>query len=171
MKIIPLLPVALLAGCTSAPLPEGYKGPLAKIHDTSTRISSTEVYFCRLTDVDGRRVAADADQDVPAQRCLLSIEGIDHDAFDILGYILGMQHVDGQVVVTLESGREYYVRGRLSESGSGLTLAVWLEDDTHRRVSAEVQRFIRAPPDPPERFPPIQDWVVRPHYPRSIQNQ
>lgn len=144
--------IVLLAGCASTPPPAAkvYRGPVTRVHDTATAVSSSETYFFRLAEVNDHAVQQNSGNNanpesaagmarsrvtsshfVPAQPCLLTIEGIDHDTTDVLGRIFGMPRVLGYVEVNLESGKEYFVRGDFS----GNPIAVWVEDGAGNRVS------------------------------------
>ncbi len=147
----------LLAGCVSAPMPvpADYHGPLVRIGDTSTDVSSTKVRFFQLAKVDGRTVETSSvatfranygrgfamdppvlSREVPATACVLSIEGVTHVAADILAFGGGMYHVDGDVTITLEPGKAYYVKGTLDKN----YYAVWLEDADGHIVSNKVEK-------------------------------
>ncbi|MBN1379713.1 MAG: hypothetical protein JXA04_10825 [Gammaproteobacteria bacterium] len=86
-----------LFGCAVNPIPKGYDGPLATIHDTSELVKDTKVYFYQLSKIDGKTVetsssrtasvnygrgfAMDAvtiNRQVPAKESKLRIEGITH---------------------------------------------------------------------------------------------
>ncbi|HTQ32385.1 MAG TPA: hypothetical protein VMI53_14330 [Opitutaceae bacterium] len=152
----PLPLIVLLAGCASTPKPasevyRGPQGPQARVIDTATPISPSETIFCRLAQVDGRVVPAGASENtvptsaraagvrpshaVPAQRCLLTLEGTDYGTYDIVGRIFGMPRVEGTIPVNLQSGQEYFVKGQIS----GGDLVVWLEDRAGNHVSLTVR--------------------------------
>lgn len=157
-RLIALVAVFVaLAGCVSAPMPvpTGYSGPLARISDTSTPVSSTKIYFFELSSVDGRPVQTSVastytanqgrgfymepkleTRDVPALKCVLKIEGVTYVAADILAFGGGMYHVEGDVTVTLEPDKTYFVKGELSKEYS----AVWLEDASGNVVSTKVEK-------------------------------
>lgn len=152
-----LLNLLVLSGCVSAPapVPAGYNGPLAAIADTSNPVSSTKIQFFQLAAVDGRTVRTSSaatyqqnygkgfymepvleTRDVPAQECILHLEGVTHVAADILAFGGGMFHVKGDVKVALEQGKKYFVMGELSKE----YCAVWLEDAAGQPVSPKVEK-------------------------------
>lgn len=147
----------LLSGCVSAPapVPPGYTGPLAAVVDTSKTVSGTKLQFFQLAAVDGRTVRTSSaatyqqnygkgfymeptleSRDLPAQECLLRLEGVTHVAAPILAFAGGMYHVEGDVKVVLEPGQRYFVKGELSKEYS----AVWLEDAAGNPVSPKVEK-------------------------------
>ena len=155
LAVLALLPI--IAGCVSAPMPipSGYAGPRARVNDTSNSVSSTKIQFFQLAKVDGRSVQTSSattysanygrgfamdpqleSREVPAQTCVLSLEGVTHVAADILAFGGGMYHVEGDVTVTLEPDRPYFVKGALGKDYS----AVWLEDAEGKVVSAKIEK-------------------------------
>lgn len=157
-RIIALVSLmSLFAGCVSAPMPipTGYNGPRAKISDTSSPVSSTKIQFFQLAKVDGRTVQTSSastytanrgrgfamdpileSREVPAGQSSLQIKGVTHVAADILAFGGGMFHVEGDVTVTLEPEKQYFVKGILGKEYS----AVWVEDATGKIVSAKVEK-------------------------------
>jgi hypothetical protein len=146
-----------------APIPEGYTGPRATITDTSEPVSSVKIRFFELAKVDGRKVEGSAEatfranyghgfsmnpivlsREVPAQTCILAIEGVTHVAADILAFGGGMYHVNGEITATLEPGKVYFVKGELSKTYS----AVWLEDAAGHLVSTKIEKGTREKPAP-----------------------
>ncbi len=155
LRIMLLMVTAFLTGCaTNTPIPEGYKGVLATVHDTVKAQDKTLAYFFELTNVDGRSVASSTattmeknygqgfnmapsenSREVPATKSTLSIQGVSHYAAPILA--LGGENyaVKGDVTVDLKPNQHYYVKGSLGKSYS----AVWLEDSKGRMVSEKIQ--------------------------------
>ena len=165
VKTVLLLSMILLAGCatTPEPLAKNYAGPQARIHDTAAPVSFSETGYFQLTAVNGHNVPTKLAETatapllpafagrrgespllVPAGQCLLTIEGVDQDAFDLFGHIFGMFHVRGGVTVNLEPGKEYFIRGKTSE----YSIDVWVEDGAGRRISDVIRKTIPPPPDP-----------------------
>ncbi len=149
--------LVFLGGCISAPMPipRDYHGPLAKINDTSSPVSSTKIQFFELAQVDGRAVQTSSastyrknyghgfymepqleSRDVPAKTCVLTIEGVTHVAADILAFGGGMYHIKGDVSVTLEPSKVYSVKGTLTKE----YCAVWLEDSAGHIVSNKIEK-------------------------------
>lgn len=147
----------LLVGCVSAPMPvpSEYHGPLARVGDTSSPISSTKIQFFELAKVDGRVVQTSSvstrsknfgrgfymepqleSREVPAKTCVLTIEGVTHVAADILAFGGGMYHVEGDVTVTLDATKKYLVKGVLSKE----YCAVWLEDSVGNIISSKIEK-------------------------------
>jgi hypothetical protein len=144
------------AGCAAyKPIPEGYKGDLAKVADTYQYVSSTKVYLFQLSEVDNRDVLTSSistyernygqgfsmriameEREVPAAESVLHIEGITYVAAPVLSLFGGMYSVSGEVTVNLEAGKEYFVKGELSE----LYSAVWLEDGDGNMVSEKIEK-------------------------------
>ena len=168
LRCLPLLLVLCLSGCVTAPapIPAGYTGPRATITDTSKPVSSVKICFFEITKVDGRKVDCSAEatfranyghgfsmdpivlsREVPAQACVLAIEGVTYVAADILAFGGGMYHVNGEITATLESGKVYFVKGELSKAYS----AVWLEDAGGHVVSSKIEKGRR---DEPARMAP-----------------
>ncbi len=73
---------------------------------------------------------------VPAQQCVLFLEGVTHVAADILAFGGGLYHVEGEVTVTLQANKVYSVKGILSKKYS----AVWLEDADGHLISAKIEK-------------------------------
>lgn len=159
-RLLSFLLVFMLAGCVTAPAPTppGYSGPLTRINDTANSVSATKIQFFQLAKVDGRNVKTSAlatyqknhgrgfamepvleTREVPAQQCVLLIEGVTHVAADILAFGGGMYHVEGEVTVTLEPGKSYSVKGVLAKEYS----AVWLEDNNGHPVSTKIEKIKR----------------------------
>lgn len=155
-KILILVLSLLMVACVNyQPIPEGYQGPLAMVNDTSTDVSSTKVQFFQLSKVDERNVMTSAGvtyqtnygrgffmdvvttgREVPATECKLHIQGMTHVAAPILAFGGGMYSVEGDVDVTLEDGKDYFVKGELSKEYS----AVWVEDDEGNIISQKVEK-------------------------------
>lgn len=152
-----LLSSIVLAGCVSAPMPvpTGYQGPLARVSDTSNPVSSSKIQFFELAKIDGRPVQTSSattysknqgrgfymepqleSREVPAGACVLTIEGVTHVAADILAFGGGMYHVEGDVTVTLDRDKTYFVKGTLAKDYS----AVWLEDADGHVVSNKIEQ-------------------------------
>jgi hypothetical protein len=140
------------------PIPVGYEGPRAKISDTSTPVSSTKIQFFQLAKVDGREVQTSSastyvrnrghgfamdpkveSREVPARQSILRIEGVTHVAADILAFGGGMYHVEGEVSVSLDADKTYFVKGILAKEYS----AVWVEDATGKLVSTKIEKGVK----------------------------
>lgn len=146
----------ILFGCAgNTPVPDGYKGALATIHDTAKPQDPTKAYFFELVSVDGRTVSSSSTttlqnnygqgfnmaaqenvREVPAAQSVLSIQGVTVFAAPILALGGGDYHIGGNISVNLKPGQHYYVKGVLGKSYS----AVWLEDKEGKTVSEKIQQ-------------------------------
>ena len=156
-KIFITIAVILLASCAGypKPIPDGYRGPLATIYDTKQDVSRTRVYFFELEKVEERLIKTSSwetfeynynkgfkmtaqlnNRKIPAGKTVLTLAGITHVAADILRLTGGMYSVRGDATVTLEEGKKYYVRGKLSRKYS----AVWLEDEDGNIISEKIEK-------------------------------
>lgn len=146
---------AFLVGCVSIEnLPKGYNGPVSQITDTYESVSSTRAYFFELALVDGRNVYASSTftasqnqgkgarmeifstgRPVPSKESVLHLRGVTHVAMPILALGGKMYSVSGDITVSLEAGKEYFVKGELSNQYS----AVWLEDSEGNIVSEKIE--------------------------------
>jgi hypothetical protein len=144
MRRLPLLAILLLLGaCTTAPVPEGYKGPVARINDTSTPRSGTSVDFFYIAEVNGRRIQNSAistrqanygrgfamtpsviGRDIPAEPSTVKIVGRTEHAAPILALMKKVYEVSGETQFTPEANQVYTVKGVLKDDYS----AVWIEN-------------------------------------------
>ncbi len=157
-RILLLVGSVILAGCTTnMPVPEGYKGALAVIHDSVKPQDKTLAYFFELTKVDGRPVTSSTmstrennygqgfhlsstinERQVPAIDSTLSIQALSYYAAPILALGGENYEVRGDVKVSLKPNQHYYVKGDLSKNYS----AVWLEDSNGKIVSEKIQKGV-----------------------------
>ena len=72
---------------------------------------------------------------VPSKESVLHIRGITHVAMPVLALGGEMYSVSGDITVSLEAGKEYFVKGKLSNEYS----AVWLEDSEGNIVSGKIE--------------------------------
>lgn len=144
--------VLVVAGCTTAPIPKDYSGPLATIEDSAMSETDSRAQFYYLSEIGGRRVdnvlgatrQANAGRgfhlspvtyrrDLPAQATSLKLSAR-------VGYGAPIQEMlnaatlysaDRTLNVKLESNKRYVVKGVLNADKQ----EVWLEDqDTGARV-------------------------------------
>ena len=140
---IVLAAIALLAACTTNPIPEGYTGPRARIADSMTGRSVHSVDFFYLSAIDGRSVDNNLSatqtanygrgfqmtpsaygRDVPARPSTYTIVGRTHYAAPILELLNRVYEVSGDVNFTPVPDRSYVVKGVLGDDYS----AVWIEE-------------------------------------------
>jgi hypothetical protein len=133
----------LLAACTTNPVPEGYKGPLAHIADSEVACGKTGADFFFLSEVNGKRIddslAATSmansgrgfamtpvtlGREVPAQPSTFTIIGRTHYAAPIIALFRRVYEVSGETRFTPLPDHSYVVKGVLGENYS----AVWIED-------------------------------------------
>lgn len=135
----------LMAGCTTAPIPKDYSGPLATIQDSARSETGSRAQFYYLSEIDGRRVdnvlgetrkansgrgfslsPVQYRRDVPAQLSKLKIEAR-------VGYGAPIQEMlntatlystERTLNVKLESNKSYVVKGVLTAEKQ----EVWLEE-------------------------------------------
>lgn len=134
---------ALLAACTSNPIPEGYTGPTAHINDSWTALSERAADIFYLAAIDGRQIQNDLavtaganygngfsltpygyGRDVPARAATFTIVGRTHYAAPILEMTNRIFEVRGDIQFAPEPNRSYVVKGKLGNDYS----AVWIED-------------------------------------------
>jgi hypothetical protein len=152
--LIAIAAASLLSACTSSPIPEGYKGPLARIEDSFKRRGWTSADFFYVSKVDGRRIndslAATTQANygqgfqltpeaigraVAAQESTFTIIGRTHYAAPILEIAGTVYQVSGEVKFTPQPDQTYYVRGELGEKYSG----VWIEDAAGVPVTPKIE--------------------------------
>lgn len=138
-----LAALLLLGACTTAPIPDGYKGPTARINDTSTPRSGTSVDFFYIAEVKGRRIQNSATstrqanygrgfamtpsvigRDIPAEPSTVRIIGRTEHAAPILALMNKVYEVSGETQFTPGPNQIYTVKGVLKDDYS----AVWIEN-------------------------------------------
>jgi hypothetical protein len=145
MRRLSLLAVLfLLCACATPPsVPDGYKGPIAHVWDTSNPRSGTSVDFFYIAEVNGRRIDNSLNattransgrgfamapkvitRDIPAEPSKIRLVGRTHHAAPILVLMNKVYEVSGELEFTPEPDAYYYVRGVLKDDYS----AVWLEN-------------------------------------------
>lgn len=146
---------AALTGCAAYEhsLPEGYKGPVATLHDSSGPVESRKADLFFVTQIDGRKVKDSLtetiarnqgrgfslspfmlDHDVPAKPLLVSLSGITHYAAPILALTGKVYQVEGTVSFTPDANRDYVVKGSLGPDAT----AVWIEEQDTGKIVARV---------------------------------
>jgi hypothetical protein len=146
---------ALLAACTTNPIPEGYRGPTAHVTDSWTRRGDHSADFFYVAAIDGRQIQNDLSlteganygngfsltpfgygRNVPAGPAAFTIVGRTHYAAPILEMMNRVYEVRGAVHFTPEPDHSYIVTGKLGDDYS----AVWIEDaTTGQPVTAKVE--------------------------------
>jgi len=144
----------VLGACTTAPVPEGYKGPVARVNDTSTPRSGTSVDFFYLAEVNGRRIETSQTatsqanygrgfamkpmtigRDIPAEPSTVKIVGRTHHAAPILALMNKVYEVSGETQFTPEANQVYTVKGVLRDDYS----AVWIENAAGAVVGQKIE--------------------------------
>ena len=144
----------LLGACTTAPVPEGYKGPVARVNDTSIPRSGTSIDFFYLAEVNGRRIensqtaTSQANygrgfamtprvigRDIPAEPSKVKIVGRTHHAAPILALMNKVYEVSGETEFTPEPNQTYTVKGLLKDDYS----AVWIENAAGAVVGQKIE--------------------------------
>ncbi|HTZ79629.1 MAG TPA: hypothetical protein VMC10_17085 [Stellaceae bacterium] len=152
--LIAIVSVSLLSGCTSSPIPEGYKGPTARIEDSFKKRGWSSADFFYVSKIDGRRIndslAATTQSNygqgfqltpiaigraVAAQESTFTIVGRTHYAAPILELAGTVYQVSGDVKFSPQPDQIYYVRGELDEKYSG----VWIEDAAGTPVTPKIE--------------------------------
>lgn len=144
-----------LCGCANYQhsLPEGYKGPVATIHDSAGPMESKKADLFFVTQVDGRKVKDSLTEtiirnqgrgfslspfmlvhDVPAKPILVSLSGITHYAAPILALTGTVYQVEGTVSFAPEANKDYIVKGSL---GPEMT-SVWIEEQGSGKIVGRV---------------------------------
>jgi hypothetical protein len=146
---------ALLAACTSNPVPEGYRGPTARVADSWVGRGDHSADFFYVAAIDGRQIQNDLsfteganygngfsltpfsyDRNVPAQAAAFTIVGRTHYAAPLLEMVNRVYEVRGEVHFAPEPNHSYIVTGKLGDGYS----AVWIEDaTTGQPVTARVE--------------------------------
>lgn len=143
LRIGSIVLAALMTGCATNPIPEGYTGPLATIKDTVHSHTASKADFFFVSQVNGKPIddslsatrgrsygrgnymeIAVLDRQVPARAMTLTLVGRTHNAMPISDLMGTVYQVKGDVEVTPEPDHTYVVKGELVENYS----AVWLED-------------------------------------------
>ena len=148
-----LVIVALLSlsGCVTAPIPEGYSGPVATIRDTAVSESGTRAQFYFVSAIDGQPIRTilgatrqansgrgfalspvPFSRDIPAKPTTFTIEGkIGYGApIQEIANMATVYTVQKKVTFTPQSNTTYTVKGTLTADRK----EVWIEDSAGRRV-------------------------------------
>ena len=145
---------ALLGGCMSNPVPEGYTGPVARFQDTMVK-DGNGVDFFYLAKVDGRAVENSLEattqankgmgaymkpvvigRNVLAQPQTFTISGRTHYAAPILAIVQTVHGLSGEIRFAPVAGHVYDVKGVFGDTYS----AVWLEDEqTHAVIDHKIE--------------------------------
>jgi len=139
--------VVSLSGCVSyhRPVPEGYSGPRAQLHDSVKVHSASKADFFYVSHVDGQQIEDTriktrvanrghgfnmtpvvVQRDIPVRELTLTIVGRTDYAAPILTLTSTVYQVKGDIRFTPIVGKSYVVRGELGEAFS----AVWIEGPT-----------------------------------------
>jgi hypothetical protein len=135
----------LLAACaaTQPPIPESYSGPIAKVTDSMSNVTSKQGDFCVLHSVDGRKISNSinetlergrgkgltlyawvTDRRIPAVPIKAGLKCQTVHAAPILALTATVYSVEGTVDFKPSPDGRYVVKGVLAQGGS----SVWIED-------------------------------------------
>lgn len=148
--------VLLLASCAQVkPSPESFTGPVANINDTNRKISAIKMNFYEVAEIDGRNIYSSSActseggeheqvglsvcslrHPTPAGKQLLHIRAVNYATVPFFTLFNNIYKVEGDVVVTLEAGKEYFVKGEISKGYA----AVWVEDSKGSLVSRKIEK-------------------------------
>jgi hypothetical protein len=151
--IVMILVGFVLAGCvTASPVPEGYTGPTATIHDSVHSESGTRAVLFFVSEIDGKQIETSLtrtratnygrgfalapvaiERKIPARHTVLKLEGQTAYGAPIQEIIMASQMYDVKEVIEFDPkpNRRYVVHGILVEGKA----SVWLEDElSHQRV-------------------------------------
>jgi hypothetical protein len=151
-----VLTAALLGGCASPSIPDGYTGPTATIKDTVVAKDGQSAYMFYLNYIDGRHIETSVhatqeknygsglsmepvsvERKLPARPCRLTLQAMIVYAAPILALTNEGYDVNGEVQFTPTPDSTYIVKGELSPTYS----AVWLEDDTGKVVTPKIEKW------------------------------
>lgn len=145
----------LLAACAQTPnTPITYSGPVAHLNDGIKKVSLIKWHFYELSMIgdkpiyasssctynDGANSQLGADvckgrHPVPAGKQLLHIRAVNYLTVPFFSLLNNIYKAEGDVLVTLEAGKEYFVKGQLTKGYA----AVWVEDAMGERVSRKIE--------------------------------
>ncbi|CAA0111549.1 Uncharacterised protein [Zhongshania aliphaticivorans] len=135
-------------------LSQSYSGPVAHINDSSSKVSLIKQHFYELAAVNDKHVYAsstctqdggNANQqglslcsqrhEVPAGKQRLNIRAVNYVTVPFFSFFNNIYKAEGSVLVNLEVGEEYFVKGNID----GDKAAVWVEDARGDMVSAKIE--------------------------------
>ncbi|WP_051015464.1 hypothetical protein [Alloalcanivorax dieselolei] len=143
--------VVFVSGCAGLPssLPEGYDGDIATIKDSSKEIDRGKADLFYLSHIDGSRIKNSRfesleasygqgdmltvvllENEVPAEPHVFTIVGRTEYAMPLRAFMGTVYEVKGDVEFAPEPGKNYVIKGKLSEEHS----SVWLEDESSGEV-------------------------------------
>jgi hypothetical protein len=148
----------VVAGCvTTSPVPEGYTGPTATIHDSVRSESGTRAVLFFVSEIDGRQIETSLartrganygrgfalapvaiERKIPAKHTILKLEGQTAYGAPIQEIVMASQMYNVTAIVEFDPkpDRRYVVQGILEEGKA----SVWLEDElSHQRVGKIVR--------------------------------
>ncbi len=137
--------IFLLTACETAnPVPEGYKGPLARVNDTVVPFSSSGADFFYVVKFNGKSIhngysgtraatygqgfrmsTVSVGREIPASPTTVTLVGRRDYAAPIQTLVNKIYLVSGDLEFTPDPDETYVVKGVLGQSGS----AVWLESE------------------------------------------
>lgn len=146
----------VIMGCAQAPVnPVAFTGPLAHINDASKKVSMVRTHFFELAMVDDQAVysssactydGGDGEQaglnlcsarsPVPAGKRILHIRAVNYVTVPFFSLFTNMYKAEGDVVLTLEAGKEYFVKGEIFDDRA----SVWIEDARGDVVSRKIDK-------------------------------
>ncbi len=157
MRLITVLLVALLSGCTTTyqPVPENYQGDIATFESTEEQHSTSKSDLFYLAKVDGKQIYSTLSAtrnatygkgfylktqliqtQVPAKQATFSIIGRTEHAAPIQAFTDEVYEVKGNVSFIPMPNKEYVVKGKLGPKYS----AVWIEHkDTGEIVDKKIE--------------------------------
>jgi hypothetical protein len=145
----------LLAACAQIPnTPATYSGSVAHLNDSIRKVSMIKWHFYELSMVDDRPIYASSActydggansqlgsdvcrgrHPVPAGKRIIHIRAVNYLSVPFFSLFNNIYKVEGDVLVTLEAGAEYFVQGELTQGDA----AVWIEDATGELVSQKIE--------------------------------
>ena len=144
----------LVTGCAQNPIPEGYRGPTARIVDTIEPQGEHSAYIFYVEEVDGRRIdnasawatransgnglslrlySVEFGRNVPAAPAAFKVVGYIHYPAPIQTLFNRTGRVSGTINFTPEPDGDYIVTGKLNDDHP----AVWIEDAHSHKVAGE----------------------------------
>jgi hypothetical protein len=145
MLTVLIASILLLTACeTVKPVPDGYKGPLARVNDTVAPFSASGADFFYVAKFNGKAIdngfvgtraatqgrgfrmsTVSVGREIPASPTSLTLVGRRDYAAPIQTLVNKIYLVSGDLEFTPNADETYVVRGILGASGS----AVWLENE------------------------------------------
>lgn len=145
----------LLAACAQVPnTPTTYSGPVAHLNDGIRKVSVIKWHFYELSMIDDKPIYASSSctygdgansqlgsdvcsgrHPVPAGKRILHIRAVNYLTVPFFSLLNNIYKVEGDVLVTLDAGKEYFVKGELTKGYA----AVWVEDAMGEVVSQKIE--------------------------------